>query len=337
MTDASSSANAIVRAAFLKISPETVLGAVDALDLRAHSKVSAVVGVPLRQLQQRRDVEVFATTAPLAAVKGLLELLAMSPLEKVIGLLGDHADSPSYEQLDAAITEMRASESTNDEIVALLAFAIGESFPAAAHCRRILSEHEELALPELPEVAAPSVLAPPREVSAQIREQRKLRREEEKKKKKASSIARPQRASRPKNVARPRVESSTVPSAPAPSNEERRRALLTPLEAARFDSAHALAGTVVVVDVPFEAEDPETPEVTSKERPALVVAASSEALLVRAIYSNPSSTRSLFGPWRRIGLDHASYLDDTRLVVTAAPESVHRLGTLSVAEWNALS
>ncbi len=46
MTDVSGSANAVVRAAFLKISAETVLATADALDLRAHSKVSAVVGVP---------------------------------------------------------------------------------------------------------------------------------------------------------------------------------------------------------------------------------------------------------------------------------------------------
>ncbi|HWD94936.1 MAG TPA: hypothetical protein VG246_00790 [Acidimicrobiales bacterium] len=337
MTDASSSANHVVRAALLKMSPDTVLATADSLDLRAHSKVSAVVGVPLRQLQSRRDVNAFATSAPIAAVKGLLEVMALAPLEKIIGLLGEHADSPNYEQLATAVDEMLATGSTNDEVVAVLAFAVSDAFPAAPQCRRLLAEREELALPELPDIAAPSVLAPPREVSAEIREQRKNRREEEKRRKKSASTARPQRTTRPKNVAPPRTDMSTAMSIAPKVPEARRHALLTPLEAARFDTEHPLAGTVLVVDVPFDAHDPEQPEITSKERPALVVAASNDALLVRAIYSNPSPTRSLFGPWRRVGLDHISYIDDVRVVVASErPEAMHRLTALSTAEWNTL-
>jgi hypothetical protein len=337
VTESSISANSVVRAALLKISAETILGTADSLDLRAHSKVSAVVGVPLRQLQQRRDVQAFAASAPIAAAKGLLEVLALAPLEKVIGLLGDHADSPNYEQLSAAVDEMLATGSTNDEVVAVLAFAVGDAFPAAPSCRRLLEEREEFALPELPDVAAPSVLAAPREVSAEIREQRRNRREEEKRRKKSASTARPLRTSRPKNVAPPRSEASSPPSIIADVPEVRRRAFLTPLESARFDPDHPIVGAVLVVGVTFDAQDPEQPEVTSKERPALVVAASSEALLVRAIYSNPSPTRSLFGPWRRVGLDHISYIDDVRVTVDSEqPEALHRLAALTTAEWNTL-
>jgi hypothetical protein len=337
MTDASSSPNHVVRAALLKISEETVLATADSLDLRAHSKVSAVVGVPLRQLQQRRDVQAFAASAPIAAVKGLLEVMALAPLEKIIGLLGDHADSPNYEQLSAAVDEMLATESTNDDVIAVLAFAVGDAFPAAPSCRRLLEEREEFLLPELPDVAAPSVLAAPREVSAEIREQRKNRREEEKRRKKSALTARPQRASRPKNVAPPRSETNAAAPTIAEAPEVRRRALLTPLESTLFVADHPLVGTVVVVDVAFDAQDPEQPEVTSKERPALVVAASQEALLVRAIYSNPSPTRSLFGPWRRVGLDHVSYIDGVRVAVASSqPEALHRLAVLTTAEWNTL-
>jgi len=170
MTDASASANTIVRAAFLKIDPDVTLRAADSLDLRAHAKVSAVVGVPLRQLQQRRDVTAFATTAPLAAVRGLLEVMALAPLEATIELLGDHAESPTYEQLSEAVDQLLASGSSNDDVVAVLAHAIGASFPAAPHCRRLLEERLELSLPALPEVVAPTVLAAPKEVSAEIRD-----------------------------------------------------------------------------------------------------------------------------------------------------------------------
>ncbi|HVB02023.1 MAG TPA: hypothetical protein VNE42_12295, partial [Acidimicrobiales bacterium] len=108
MSDASSNANAIVRRAFLKIDPAMTLRAVDTLDLRARAKVSAVVGVPLRQLQQRRDVSAFATLAPLAALKSLLDVLALAPLEKIVEYLGDHAESPTFEQLARSVDQLIA-------------------------------------------------------------------------------------------------------------------------------------------------------------------------------------------------------------------------------------
>ena len=113
------------------------------------------MGIPLRNLQQRHDITTFATTAPIAAVTALLELLAMVPLEKVIAALGDHADTPNFEQLSAAIDAVRRDGSSLDDVVAVLAFAIAEEFPAAPHCRRLFDEREELALPDLPEVVVP--------------------------------------------------------------------------------------------------------------------------------------------------------------------------------------
>lgn len=339
MTDASGGAHSIVRAAFLAIDPEVTLRAVDTLDLRAQAKVSAVVGVPLRQLQQRRDVTAFATTAPMAALKALLELMAITPLERVIELLGEHSESPSFEQLSAAVDELLSAGSTNDDVIAVLAYAVGESFPAAAHCRRLFEERAAFALPELPVVVAATVLAPPREVSAEIREQRKLRRDEEKRRKKSASSQRPPRPTKAKGSP---VKASVKPS-PSPSvdtlvPEQRRRLLFTPLELSRFDVEHPLVATVLVVDVPFNAEDPEQPEVTAKERPVLVVGGSKDELLVRALYSNPSPVRTLFQPWRRVGLDHVSYVADERVVVPAsAPEPYLVLGQLTTSEWNSLT
>src|SRR5665213_1881070 len=338
MTDASASANTIVRAAFLKIDPEVTLRAADSLDLRAHAKVSAVVGVPLRQLQQRRDVTAFATTAPLAAVRGLLEVMALAPLEATIELLGDHADSPTYEQLSEAVDQLLASGSSNDDVVAVLAHAVGASFPAAPHCRRLIEERPELSLPALPEVVAPTVLVAPKEVSAEIREQRKLRREDEKKKKKSASSARPPRPTKAKGgSSRPDTRSTTPPPPPPPS-EERRRLLLTPLETSRFDVEHPLVGAVLVVEVPFGGNDGDQPDVKSKDRPALVVAASNDELLVRPVYSNPSPARTLFQPWRRVVLDHVSYVADERVIVSIADLGpLQQLAQLTTTEWNSLT
>jgi hypothetical protein len=339
MTDVSSSVNGVMRAALAKIDPATVLAKVDTLDLRAHARVSAVIGVPLRQLQQRRDVTAFATTAPIAAIRATLELLAMSPLEAVIGLLGDHSENPTYEQLAGAIDEFISLGASTDEAVVVLAYAVGESFPAAAQCRRLLEEREEFVLPALPDVIAPSVLAAPREVSAEVREQRRARREEEKRRKKPGSPSRPPRPAKTKHASPPRSEpASSDAEVATPASPERRRLLLTPLESSRYDADHPLVGTVLLVGVPFDAVDPDQPEATSKERPALVVAASTDEALVRPIYSNQSPSRSVFQPWRRVGLDHVSFIDDSRVSVSLASTELQRpLAQLTTEEWNAIS
>lgn len=338
VAESSGAAAAIARRAFLKIDPSATLAAVDELDLRGHAKVTAVVGVPLRQLQQRRDVEAFATGAPIAAVRGLLEVMALAPLETVVELLGESADNPSFEELSAAIDGLLAGGARVDDAVAVLAYAVVESFAAAAHCRRLLDEREDFALPELPEVPAASVLVAPREVSPEIRAQRRARREEEKRRRRSATPTRPPRP--PKAKSSPARVSEPVRPRPALAvvvPEDRRRIPFTLLESARFDADHPLVGSVVVVDVPFSATDPEQPEATSKVRPALVVAASDTELLVRPIYSAPSTTRSLFQPWRRLGLDHPCFVDHARVPVArgggAPPTS---LGVLSDAEWNAL-
>lgn len=337
MSESSTSANAVVRASLLKIDPDVVLASVDGLDLRAHAKVSAVIGVPLRQLQQRRDVTAFATSAPMAAVRGVLEVLAMAPLERVIELLGDHSESPTYGQLAEAIDEFLTSGGSVSDAVAVLAYAVGESFPAAPHCRRLLEERGEFALPELPEVVTPTILVAAREVSPEIREQRKARREEEKRRKKPSSPVRPARPSKSKGAGAARPASNAKPAVASTPPTGRRHLPLTPLESSIFSQEHPLSGVVLVLDVTFDASDPLQPEVSSKDRPVLVVAGADAELLVRPIYSNPAATRSLFQAWRRLGLDHASYVDDARVVVAYTSADLRsRLGQLTTSEWNAL-
>jgi hypothetical protein len=324
----------ISRRALLKISESTILTTVDGLDLRGHAKISAVVGIPLRNLQQRRDVTAFAVSAPIAAVSALLELLAMAPLEKVIVALGDHADTPNFEQLRDAIDAVVRDGASSDDVVAVLAFAIAEEFPAAPHCRQLMDEHPEWALPELPVVEVTSTNFTPKETDPAIKEQRRRRREEEKKRKRGPTSQRPARPTK----AKPAPKSSAPPSAPRTvidAVESRRAILLTPAELERFDPEHALVGTVVILEVPFDAVDPDVPEQRAKERPALVVAASDDAVLVRPIYSSDAPTRSVLQSWRRLGLDHVSYLDDTRVAVPVSTTSLERVGRLSDPEWNA--
>jgi hypothetical protein len=337
MSPSTSSSTEIVRRAFLKFNESTVLVAVDSLDLRGHSKISAIVGIPLRTLQQRRDVTNFALSAPLAAARALLELIALGPLEKVVEALREHADSPSYDQLAAAVDQLLAGGSTIDDIVALLAFAIAEEFPAGPHCRRLLDERADLQLPELPDVVATTSLLSPKETDPQVREQRRARREQEKQRKKGPSSVRPARPVKSKPGEK--SPSPTLRDQPAtngsPRAAPRRAVRFTPVELERFSPEHPLVGWVVLAEVPFDSVDPLLPEQKSKERPALVVAGGGDAVLVRAIYSSPGANRRVFQAWRRLGLDHVCYIDDARTALNASG-SLERLGQLSDAEWNAL-
>jgi len=335
MTPLTGNAAEISRRGLLKINEATILEIVDGLDLRGHAKINAVVGIPVRNLQQRRDVMAFAATAPIAAVTAVLELLAAAPLEKVIAVLGKHAETPNFDQLSDAVAAVGRDGATIDDVVAVLTFAVAEAFPAAPHCRRLLEERAELKLPELPNVAVAPSMAAPRETDPEIKEQRRRRREEEKLRKRGPSSQRPPRPTKSK----PTPKARSTPSEPRGGSEppERRRPMtFTPAELDRFDPEHAVVGTVVIVEVPFDATDPTTPEQRAKERPALVVAASAEGLLVRPIYSSSGPTRNILQSWRRLGLDHVSYVDDLPVALGVAPsEILERVGRLTDQEWNA--
>ena len=343
MSPLTASANDVMRRAIAKLDADAVMHVVDALQLSG-SKLSAVIAVPLRTLQKERDVAAFAAGAPIDAVSGLLELLSMEPLEKVIEALGEHAETPSYENLSAAITSLRGESLSDDELVVVLAFAIGHDFPAAAHCRRILGEDEALALPEIELTIGHASLLSPKVVDESVREHRRARREEEKARKQAQAARAKSAKSGPKNKPEKKPTPSMLTSTagqrtPTPVatllGVTRRVVALTPAEAALYDVTHPLAGWVVTTEVPFDDVDPVVPEQQSKIRPAVVVAASDDGLLVRGIYTNASATRSLFSPWRRLGLDHVSYVDVARSAVAMGAE-VNRLGALSDEEWNAL-
>jgi hypothetical protein len=124
--------------------------------------------------------------------------------------------------------------------------------------------------------------------------------------------------------------------APAVLEIVRRRFIFTPSELEMFDPNHPLVGSVVLAEVPFDAVDPLIPEQRSKVRPVLVVAACESAMLILGIYSNQSSSRGLFQPWRRLGLAHVSYISADRVALSASPESVEKIGRLSDEEWNSL-
>jgi hypothetical protein len=326
----------VMRRALLRIDDELIFHSLDQLNLKGSAKISAVVGVPLRGLQQKRDVTSFANGAPVAAVRAMLELLALDPLEKIIETLGDHAENPTFEQLSEAIDVVQQHGVSTDEVVAVLAFAVGEKFPAANQCRRLLDEREEFELPALPEGVGSTTLLAPKKADEELREQRRKRREEEKLKKKAQLTTRPLRPTKVSKTTK--VPRTTHAIGPTPEVPEilRRRFIFTPSELDAFDPNHPLVGSVVLAEVPFDAIDPSIPEQRSKVRPVLVVAASDTAILALGIYSNQSPSRGLFKPWRRLGLAHVSYISSDRVALAVTTSSLERIGRLSDEEWNSL-
>jgi hypothetical protein len=320
-----------MRRALVKIDAAAIMNVVDSFNL-SNVRLSAVIVVPLRQLQVKRDVAAFAAGAPLDAVAGLLEVLAVEPLDAVIEALGENADHPSYEQLRDAVAALRSDGLGVNETVALLAYAVGQEFPAAPHCLRLLDEDPELSLPEVTVTAGTASLLRPKEVPEDVREMRRARKEALKAKKKRAPVTAKPYKKKPGPAAR--VEVLAPPASVEIPDVPRRSPRLTPVESARFSTLDPLSGWVVTTEVPFSAVDPSVAEMNSKVRPVVVLAGSEKELLVRAIYSHEAPTRRIFAPWRRVGLDHVSYIDDTHVVVERS--AVTKLISLSDEEWNAL-
>ena len=323
------------RRALLTIDRAELLNLVDELDLRPGAGLNAAIGIPLKNLQKGRDLERFATLAPPAAVSALLQLVCGDALHIVVDELGDNSANPTHTELETALRAVRARDVTRDQALAVLVIAIVDAFPAAAHCQAIIDSDTDYALVELPETAPSARVTATKNVDPAVKEQRQRRREEQKAKKKPATASAPPRRSRAvAPPAEPKV--SAEPAASPLPPEEWRAVRLTPRESERFVSVPPAAGTIVLAEVVFDDVDPLVPDQTSKERPALVVATSGDAVLVRPIYSLDGPGRMLFGPWRRAGLNKACYVSDDRVVVESPLHTLTRVGNLTVSEWNSL-
>jgi hypothetical protein len=338
-------ASLLVRRALLAHGASEILALVDQLNLQPNARVDVVILAPLRNLQRGRNAVGFAETGPLPAVKFLAELISQDALSRVVELLGENADAPSLEQLEQAVDALLSEEFSVTVVALMLALAAANDVPAKQHCVSLLESRDEFVLPELLVAPAASPLASPRVVDPKIREQRQKRREEQK-------LAKQRQQSRPlsrpaKSKASPtrspelirNTTSATVADATKPIVEinERRRFILTPLEEATFDTEHPLAGYVLALDIPFDAANTEELGVSAKLRPALVVAGANEELLVLPIFSNEAPGRRLITSWKKLGLDHVSYLGSDRVsVALEASAALRRIARVGNDEWNAL-
>ena len=344
MSTESSNGHVLLRRALLFCGTDRVLALVEQLNLQPTAGVDILVVAPLRLLKKSRALATFAAGAPMGAIRLLAELLSQDALERVVTLLDDSSNDPSFEELSDAVGHL-ADEGVAPEVVAtMLVFAVVSEVPAAPHCQRLLEERLEFALPELDVVVAKSPLLNPKTVDPLVREQRRQRREDQKSSRQRAKTRPPSRGSN-----RESTQLTTAPSTPGATvhveqqPEElvdeftRRRVILTPLESAQYASDHPLSGFVIELDVAYDEGQTDDSGATSKTRPVVVVAGSATSLLVRPIFSQPGLGRTPLSGWNRLGLAHPSYVDLIRHPISFDPSlSPRRFGLLTDDEWNAL-
>ena len=334
MTDVSSfDASTLVRSAVVKLGATAVLELVDGLNLAPSGRVDPKIVLPLQGLRKSRSLESFATKAPLVAVGFIVETLTEEALHRVIEILGDSSEDPSFEELSSAVDELLTSGFDASVVAAMLALASANNVPAETHCRRLLSEREALALSEVSGVAPASLLVE-RTIDPIIKEQRRVRREAEKRArrdKKEKPLSPSPKVKAPRVSAEPELVLS-VPDAVL--EVDRRRPLLTPLEEATVTYDAELAGSVIEMDVPYSNLDPENPTEKSKVRPVVVIAAGAQSLLVRALYSEVGLGRVSLPGWNRAGLAHPSFVAAERLNLARSVATGRLFGQISVEDWN---
>ena len=138
---------------------------------------------------------------------------------------------------------------------------------------------------------------------------------------------------------RPDPAPATRTAEPVLPTMGRRRALLTPVEAEEFDRDDPWVAGVVLAWVPFDAADPDEPELDGKVRPCVVVAGSPTHLLVRPGYSE-GGVRSRDWKsvpvryWRQSGFDQPTWID---VVAVRVPRpQTGPSGWLEPDDWNSL-
>jgi len=307
----------------------------------------------LAALRKHRDpASVLGRAQYRAAVPVAAAVYSEQCLSAVIEALGDHADDPTREQLLAAIDAVVADHDDATVAVMLASVADGE-MPASDLCFTLLDTDERFGVTDWRrfERTATAPATRPTAVATVSDEQREARRakkqrEVDERRRKAEAAARAaeqvrlaRKRERLAHADRPTVApGEPVPAAVLPTMG-RRRAILTPLEEEEFDRDDPWSAGVVLAWVPFDAADPDHPDLDGKVRPCVVIAGSATHLLVRPGYS-AGGVRSRdwkshpVRHWRRSGFDEPTWIDVDAVRVTR-PEN-GPTGFLEPDDWNSL-
>jgi hypothetical protein len=345
----------LVRAAVARVGREEMKAALARTNDPSFPAPKAVTNA-LNALRKHRDpADVVTRPQYRAAVPYLASVVADACLSRTIEALGEHSDDPTREQLVEAIDEVRGSFS-DVTIGVMLASVAGGGMPASDLCFHVATNDERFGLTDWAEQEErpPTARARRPVERAATPEQREARRL--KKQKDAEDRRRKLEAARKagEQVRRARKERSdpgaAVPGVGSEGTAARRgatvapsltrRASLTPAEEEEFDRQDPWSSAVVFAWVPFDSVDPNHPELDGKSRRCVVVAGSSQALLVRPGYSDGGVTSRDWKSvplrhWKRAGFDQPTWIDSETLRVPR-PTDGGPVGWLDPEDWNAL-
>ena len=281
-------------------------------------------------------------------------VLAEPCLAAVIEALGEHADDPTREQLLAAVDAV-GGEYDDVQVAVMLASVADGEMAASDLCFALLDTDERFGLTDWARFERPGTAAAPGEPTAPevvsdeqraARRARKQRDAEEKRRvaeakaKAAEQVRQARKKERASGAAhRPEAASTGRPVTPVAPSLGRRRAVLTPIEEEEYDRADPWAAGVVLAWVPFDAVDPDEPDLEGKVRPCVVIAGSPTRLLVRPGYSEGGVKSRDWKcvpvrHWRRSGFDQPTWIDVVAIRVPR-PE-LGPTGWLEPDDWNAL-
>jgi hypothetical protein len=344
----------LVRAAVAKLTRDDLQEALDR-GLDPSLPIPTPVANALKALRKHRDpISVLDRPQYRAALPYVSAAAADPCLTRTIEVLGDHSDDPTRAQLLDALDQVR--DTYSDVIIGVMLASVADGdMPASDLCFEVATTDDRFGLADrtgFEQSAAPvrPATQAPHQPTAEQREARRLKKQreaEERRRKmeaarKAGEQVRQARKSERAATATGNHRHPVADGASVPSSAPRltRRAALTPVQEEEFDRGDPWTTGVVFAWVPFTSDDQETPHLDGKSRRCVVVAGSTDHLLVRPGYSEGGvksrDWKSVpLRHWKRAGFDRPTWIDGESIRV-ARGEVDAPMGWLSPEDWNAL-
>jgi hypothetical protein len=343
----------LVRAAMAKVTRSDLQAALDR-GLDPSVPIPTPVANALKALRKHRDpISVLDKPQYRVALPFVSAAVADACLSRTIEELGDHSEDPTKEQLLDALDRVRETDS--DVVIGVMLASVADGdMPASDLCFEIATTDDRFDLADraaFEQTSAPSrpVTPAPHQPTAEQREARRLKKqkeaEERRKKMEAArkageQVRRARKLERSGSAApenRPSVEGASARSA---TPRLTRRAVLTPVQEEEFDRGDPWTTGVIFAWVPFSSAESDHAQLEGKSRRCVVVAGSSDHLLVRPGYSEGGvksrDWKSVpLRNWKQAGFDQPTWIDGESIRVPRSDVEAP-VGWLSPEDWNAL-
>jgi hypothetical protein len=318
-----------LRAAVLAVPTDPLRAAVRAIGedrVRALTPPARALVNQLRRASNPADTLRRIPNAQVIAT--LADVVADESLEVTRAVLGEAADDPTMEQLLDALAKVLELFDVGVVRVMLATVAFAEA-EASDKCDELLTTDERFVLEVDDDERAAEAHATKAGPSPEVAAQRQARKEA----KQAKKAQRSKPAPPPKyRRGRPPASAPTVDDgAPHPAVTRR-----SPTDVPDgFDVGDPLVGALVIADVTFE------DDLGAKSRPCVVVAASSDELLVRPGYSEGGMQSRRWQSyelrdWHRAGCTKPTWIEPDARTIRRSDAAAEPIGRLTDDDWNAL-